>query len=105
MWFTESSGSPGGSKIGRMTTAGVVTNEYPTTTSGSSPVAIVSGPDGALWFVESDAGNVGRITTGGTMTEYPIPTAESVPTAIAVGPDGALWFTECMGNKIGRLSW
>jgi len=93
LWFTE----PGVNKIGRITTAGVIT-EYAT---GSTPQRIATGPDGALWFTESLANKIGRITTSGAITEYPVPTLGTAPNSITTGPDGALWFTE--SAKIGRI--
>jgi len=77
---------------------------YQTPTIDSSPWAITSGPDGALWFTETVGNSIGRITTAAAITEYPIPTAYSAPEGIASGPDGALWFTEREGNKIGRIT-
>jgi virginiamycin B lyase len=74
------------------------------------PSYITVGPDGALWFSESDVeksdniNKIGRITTAGIFTEFTPPTASSEPQGIAVGPDGAIWFTEAAGNKIGRLT-
>ncbi len=66
-------------KIGRITTAGVIT-EYPIPTAASSPFQITAGPDGALWFTEGNSvGKIGRITTAGVITEYPIPTASGNP--------------------------
>src|SRR5437870_13761029 len=58
--------------IGRITTAGVIT-EYvlPTGLPASSDIA--SGPDGALWFVEGATNEIGRITTAGVITGFPIP--------------------------------
>ncbi|HEX9304299.1 MAG TPA: hypothetical protein VGA31_07600, partial [Thermoanaerobaculia bacterium] len=60
LWFIE------GNAIGRITTAGVVT-EFPMPTPQSYPTRIVAGPDGALWFTESGFANgspkIGRITT------------------------------------------
>src|SRR2546429_638765 len=71
LWFTESLGN----KIGRITTAGAVT-EYPIPTSNSGPYGIVAGPDGALWFTEQLGGKIGRITTtGGSFSEYQTPTS------------------------------
>src|SRR5262245_45619128 len=55
-----------GSAIGRITTAGVITN-FPTPTSNSQPVGIVVGPDGNLWFTESNVDRIGRITTSGSI--------------------------------------
>ncbi len=122
LWFT---GIPG--EIGRITTAGVVT-EYPLPVvpppAGSSPgtastpataTAIVSGPDGALWFT-GVPGEVGRISTTGVVTEFAVPEipppAGSSPgtagtlatlTSITAGSDGALWFTGVPG-EVGRIT-
>jgi streptogramin lyase len=90
LWFTEALGN----KIGRITTAGTIT-EFPIT-PGSGPTGITAGPDGALWFTES-AGNIGRITTAGLFTEFG--GGAGLPTAITAGPDGALWFTESNTNE------
>jgi len=73
-------------------------------TASSSPFGIAAGPDGNLWFAESNAGKIGRITPGGTVTEYPTSAANSGPFGITAGPDGNLWFTEQTGNKIGRIT-
>src|SRR5258706_184806 len=48
LWFTEHAAA----KIGRVTTAGTVTNEFPLPTHNSEPEGIVAGRDGALWFTE-----------------------------------------------------
>ncbi|MFD0886287.1 virginiamycin B lyase, partial [Streptosporangium algeriense] len=53
------------------------------------PHAIVTGPDGALWFTEWGVGRLGRITTGGEIEEHPLEGAE--PHGLTVGPDGAIW--------------
>lgn len=73
---------------------------YPTDQAGR----IAVGPDGALWFTESVAGKIGRITTSGVITEYAIPTASGYPYGIVAGPDGALWFTELQAQKVGRIT-
>ena len=107
LWFTSAyseSGSKSGSgcltqtppcgSIGRITTAGKVTNF--TGTGIYDPDGIVAGPDGALWFTngETDGMNnsIGRITTSGTVTNYTDPSIDA-PDEIVAGPDGALWFT------------
>lgn len=99
LWFTEHNSH----KIGRITTAGVIT-EYTISTAANSPDDIVAGADGALWYVDSAHGNVGRITTSGAQTAFTIPTAGSLPFGIAAGPDGNLWFTEGAFDKIGVIS-
>ncbi len=98
LWFTETWGN----KIGRITTAGVIT-EF-TVPTDSSLGNIAAGPDGNLWFTEENGNKIGRITTGGVITEFAIPTAGSYPVDITTGPDGNLWFNEDGGNKIGQIT-
>jgi streptogramin lyase len=71
---------------------------------GSEPIAIAQGPDGALWFTESQGEKIGRITTAGKITTYNVPTRNAVPYGITAGPDGALWFTENNADKVGRIT-
>ena len=63
----------------------------------------VVGPDGNVWFVETDAHKIARITHAGAITEFALPTTVSAPIDLTAGPDGALWFTDG-SNKIGRLT-
>ena len=93
LWFTEQIGN----KIGRISTAGEIT-EYPV--PDGFLVGITAGPDGALWFGDAANRKVGRITTTGTVTEYPVRSVN----AITAGPDGALWFTEYQELTIGRIT-
>src|SRR6185312_7195396 len=71
--------------------------EYAIPTANSVPDAIVSGPDGNLWFTESFTGRLGRITPAGQVSEFPV-----AATAIAAGPDGNVWFTEA--TAIGKIT-
>ena len=106
-WFTEYTGN----KIGRITTAGQLT-EYPLPTANSHPQQITAGPDGAIWFTE-ETGKIGKIipaggtagghTPAGTLAEYSVPSGGK-PMGITAGTDMALWFTEAEGNKIGRIT-
>ena len=64
----------------------------PSRTANSRPFAIVTGPDGNLWFTEAGTGEgIGRISPNSpnTITEFSIPGGE-----ITNGPDGNLWFTQ-----------
>jgi virginiamycin B lyase len=99
LWFTALQSSNIDLAIARMTTAGVITNSYPTTGQPESST-IVTGPDNNLWFTDQDT--LGKVTTGGTITLYTVPTSSANLSNVTVGPDGNLWFTECNGNKIGR---
>ena len=101
LWFIERQGN----RIGRITTAGFITEYSTGLTPGSQPQEITAGPDGALWFTEVFGNRIGRITTAGVITEYSAGlTPASTPYGIAVGPDSALWFTEFNGNRIGRIT-
>jgi virginiamycin B lyase len=101
LWFTETLAS----QIGRITTAGTITNQYPTPTQ-TELIGITAGSDGGIWFAEYSNGSIGRTTTGGVMTEYPIPSLGGVPAAprsLVEGPDNAIWFASDNGS-IGRIA-
>jgi virginiamycin B lyase len=95
LWFAN------GDTIGRITTAGVVTNyDIP----AGNTVGITTGSDSALWFTYDGVGEVGRITTTDSVTEVTTG-AMADPSDITPGPDGALWFNDSGGvNDIGRLT-
>jgi virginiamycin B lyase len=84
------------------TAAGASITEFNIPTAESAPRRIALGPDGNLWFTESHAEKIGRITPAGVITEYG-PTS-GAPEDITAGPDGALWFTEPGASKIGRIT-
>jgi sugar lactone lactonase YvrE len=69
MWFTEfiPYGSPSrslvrGSRIGRITMNGKVTQYRQGLDRASAPTGIAAGPDGNIWFVEFRADKTGRVT-------------------------------------------
>jgi streptogramin lyase len=74
-------------------------------TTGSGPIEMTTGPDGNLWFVESTANKIGRLTPAGTLTEFStgLPTSAGL-FGITAGPDGNLWFTESNADRIGRIT-
>jgi virginiamycin B lyase len=100
LWFCDNT-----NKIGRMTPSGTFT-EWNIPTTGTAPLRIVSGPDGNLYFTESTASKIGRITSDGTgtFTEWNIPTLGSSPVGITSGPDGCLWFVESSANNVARMT-
>lgn len=75
---------------------------YVVPTPTASPYGVVTGPDGAIWFTERAANQIGRLDPSGTFTEFALEGTD--PTVIVVGPDGNLWFTEQAGNRVGRIS-
>jgi streptogramin lyase len=80
--------------------------EYPIPTADSYLHGITAGPDGNLWFIESAARRIGRITPAGVVTEFPLPAGLSEPTVVGIvaGPDGNLWFPELILKKVGRMT-
>jgi virginiamycin B lyase len=89
---------------------GLVSSGYTIPTANGSPSGIVSGADGAVWFGETNANKIGRITTAGVVTEFTLLPYLSAcssfpsncgPYNLAFGSDGALWFTA--SHEIGRL--
>lgn len=113
LWFTETIFSNAcvcvtGGKIGRSTVSGTI-NEFTLPTgatrrTASNPAGIATGPDGALWFADSNLGKIGRITTNGSVSQFTVP--QGAPAAITQGPDGAMWFTAnyTPAGRIGRIT-
>ncbi|MGH9223510.1 MAG: virginiamycin B lyase family protein [Acidimicrobiales bacterium] len=124
LWFTDAattvdrhrgSPEPPAPNIGRLTPEGAL-SLFPLPTReqhhlggpgmGSLPFAITAGPDGAMWFTEAGADQIGRITADGGITEFPLPgrsTMHAHPTAIVTGPDGAIWFAQPLRESLGRI--
>jgi streptogramin lyase len=93
LWATEPA------RIARVTPSGAVT-EF---NANGNPIAITTGSDGALWFLEYTANKIGRITTSGVVTnEFPVSPHDAGLGHITAGPDGNLWFTD--GAKVGRMT-
>src|SRR5207248_1193706 len=60
---------------------------------------IAAGP-ADLWFAESSANKVGRITPRGTVIEYPVPTPAGEPFAVTADRS-TVWFTERGASRVG----
>lgn len=87
---------------------------------GTVPGAIITGPDGALWFAEnapvrgtvyfSDTDEIARLTTAGSFAQFQIPLAADFSEygaaieSITTGPDGAIWFVDFATDQIERLT-
>jgi virginiamycin B lyase len=90
--------------VGRINATTFSIDEFTVPTPASGPNAIALGPDGNLWFTESNANQIGRVTATGAFTEFAVPTANASPQSITAGPDGNVWFTEWKGLNVGRIS-
>jgi streptogramin lyase len=62
LWFTEFAGS----RIAKITQAGVATEYRAGISAGSGPVGIAAGPDGNLWFTEANGNRIGRLVVHAT---------------------------------------
>jgi streptogramin lyase len=107
IWFGGvSHGPPPASVLGRLAPGGQLA-EFPTPeqdppTGEIGVGAITAGSDGAIWFAQTTANRIGRITTTGQFSgSWPIP---GIPLGIAAGPDDNLWFTEEVADTIGRAT-
>jgi streptogramin lyase len=84
--------------------------EFDLPNPNSGPLAILVGPDGNLWFDETqDAPRIGRLNLAhNTITEFDLPNATSgsgfTLFGLTVGPDGNLWFAENNANRIGTMT-
>src|SRR5262249_59729603 len=56
-------------------------------TTVARPEGITRGPDGNLWFAQSTADRIGRITPAGLVTQFALPFL-SQPSEITAGADG-----------------
>src|SRR5207245_11432913 len=82
IWFAEVSGV-----IGRITSAGVITEFASDLIRDSGPFAITAGRDGNLWFTESKGNRIAWSTPTGAVPEsppLPNPTPLNGPRAITV---------------------
>jgi sugar lactone lactonase YvrE len=101
LWFVDS-GTTGNRAVGRITTAGDVT-EYPVpnlATALNGGFNIAAGPDGSLWFGDGN-NSIGHMTTTGVLTEY---AAGALVSGVTKGPDGAMWFTIATPGQLGRIT-
>jgi len=100
VWFT-SRFAPG-QGVGRVDpTTGVVTT-FPLTDTG--PEDIAAGPGGAIWFTQTQKGNVARVDNSGVITDGKA-VKGSGPLGIIVAPDGDPWYAMTDANKIATLQF
>lgn len=78
-------------------------------TSNSYVASLAYGPDGNVWFTESNAGKVGFVSAATcvntcSVREFLVPSGASAgPVAITAGPDGNIWFGEFATGKLGKV--
>lgn len=77
--------------------------EFTVPTATGQLMGIAGGTDGNVWFVETSAKKIGRVTPAGAFQEFPIPNNNDA-WMITAGPDGNMWFTQPGANQIGRVT-
>lgn len=83
---------------------GTVT-EFAIATANAKPLGMTTGPDGNLWFTETESHKIGKMTTqGDLLAEYDIPGSHPYPVGIVAGADGNLWFADAGESRIGRMT-
>jgi RHS repeat-associated protein len=111
LYVTNSSGSPlSRTGVGRVTPTGTITI-FPTPTGdacvifgGAHVCDITVGPDGNLWFTETQVKRIGKITPSGQITEYLADGAGGeFYYGITAGPDGNLWVADAF-NSVVRIT-
>ena len=61
--------------------------------AGATPIQIIQGLDGNMWFSEAGGNRIGYINPAGAITEFTLAVGRSSD-GLAIGPDGNIWFTE-----------
>ena len=89
LYFTEFRAS----RIGVITTDGVITNEIPTPTQDSGPTGITVGSDGNIWFIEANALRVGRLELAADLG------LAITTSAASAGKDQEITFTITVTNQ------
>jgi virginiamycin B lyase len=93
MWITDFQGA----QIVRIEQSGPISRydaAPPPGMTKSSPRDIVEGSDQNMWFTNTVADAIGKVSTGATptVTEYPVGKGTQ-PRSIALAPDGSIWAT------------
>lgn len=84
---------------------GALVHQYPVAATDVGLGHIAVGSDGNLWFAETIANAIGKITPSGTVSQFPLPTAGSgLSTILNLGPDGNIWFAESGANQMGKIT-
>jgi virginiamycin B lyase len=82
-------------------------DEFPIPTAGSKPQCIAAGADGNLWFTETGASKIGRITPDGQISEFTVHSSSAGLIldlrCLSPGPDGNLWFTTSAVLRVGPV--
>ncbi len=102
VWFTENAAS----KLGELQPNGKIATPEPLIpTKNAGPNQIASGPNGLLWFTETNIGKVAQISSSvpPVVSEFLL-SAKARPTALTLGSDGNMWITDPATDAIWKVS-
>ena len=74
----------------------------PTQSAGARDITV--GPDGNVWFTETTANKIGRLTPAGTITEFTLPTTGTQPWSIVSGSPSQLWTIIASGEAKSSMA-
>ena len=77
---------------------------YGVPTPYAAPFAIFDGPDGNVWFVESQAHRIAFITPCGAITEFDVAPAITTIGIALFGSDGLLWLSNANTDDLYRMT-
>jgi virginiamycin B lyase len=85
---------------------------FPDPTASAGLAHIVPGPDGALYFTQDNAFEIGRITTAGQISQFPVPESQTTAEVgnAGQGPDeiassgGRLWFLSDTQSRLFAMT-
>ena len=86
--------------IGRVNQAGTV-DRIVTLDESSGVADIVAGLDGGLWFTESSANKIGRVSSLAFL--FTNLGDGAAPVGLARGSDDSIWFTAAGAHRVGRI--
>jgi len=83
--------------------------EYKIPTACTQPLAIVTDPDGNVWFAQTNTGKLGKFNpVTETFVEYENPKwpqgGRSMMWGIDYSPDGSIWFTDEANDSLWKFS-
>lgn len=108
LWFVGTRSPLGGEAydvVGRASPSGALT-EFPLPPRPAGELgldSIVAARDGYLYFTETGAGRIGRMSTGGQFDDFALPTPGSRPRSIVEAPDGKLWIAEEGVDRVASI--
>jgi virginiamycin B lyase len=78
----------------------------PTGPTGGGLSDMTVSADGSVWFLQSDADRLGRLSPDGTITDVPLARPGDGfirPSSLTADPDGSVWVSATLAGRIARV--